>query len=394
MTVSPRRFNPVNSRFRALGAVLLSFCLFIGIARSAQELPTYLSDEVFWKLVTEFSEEGGYFLSDNFVSNERMFQHVLSDLTLDREPGGAYLGVGPEQNFTYIVALKPKIAFIFDIRRQNMIQHLMYKVVFELSADRAEFLSLLFSRPKPSNLSSDAGIVELFDAFRDVAPDAAAYRANLAAIENRLTQDHGFTLSPEDEENLDHVYGAFYLHGPTLAYSRSNRPGIMPSFEELMTEVDQHGDHRSYLATEENYASLRELQANNLVIPLVGDFAGSTAIRAVGDYLKEHNTRVAAFYTSNVEQYLFRSDNNWKRFYTNVAALPLEGRSVFIRAMVKTRGGQFSAVPIIRPGSYLENGLYPISDLVSAFELNMIRNYYDILYGQNLPDVLNDQIPQ
>src|ERR1043166_297182 len=89
-------------------AAIFSICFFIGIAWSAQELPTRLSDEGFWKLVTDFSEPGGSFPSDNLVSNELGFHNVLPELTGDRKPGGVYLGVGPEQNFTYIAALRPK----------------------------------------------------------------------------------------------------------------------------------------------------------------------------------------------------------------------------------------------------------------------------------------------
>src|SRR6266581_1936367 len=117
----------------------------------ADELPKQLSDEAFWNLVTEFSETGGYFRSDNFVSNETTFQYVIKDLKKTK-PGGVYLGVGPDQNFTYIVAMQPKMAIIFDIRRQNVMQHLMYKALIEMSSDRAEFLSLLFSRKRPANL--------------------------------------------------------------------------------------------------------------------------------------------------------------------------------------------------------------------------------------------------
>src|SRR5262245_44635837 len=135
-----------TSRHRVVIA-LIGFCLFFGIAWSAEDLPPQLSDEAFWKLVTDFSEPGGSFPSDNFVSNERSFQHILPELKARVKPGGVYLGVGPEQNFTYIVALRPRIAFIFDIRRQNMIQMLMYKALLETSADRREFLSRLFSRP-------------------------------------------------------------------------------------------------------------------------------------------------------------------------------------------------------------------------------------------------------
>jgi hypothetical protein len=382
----------LNTRYRALSAAFLGFCIFlVGVARSAEELPAHLSDETFWKLVTEFSEGGGFFLSDNFVSNERLFQHVLSDLTHDRKEGGAYLGVGPEQNFTYVVALKPKIAFIFDIRRQNMIQHLMYKALFELSADRTQFLSRLFSRTVPPDLSKDATITELLDAFGGVSPDPQAYLANLAAIRNRLIHDHGFNLSVEDESSLDYVFSAFFIGGPGLTYSRTSLRGVMPTYEELMTESDQRGEQRSYLATEENFAIMRQLEMNNLIVPLVGDFAGPTAIRSVSDYLKDHNTGVTAFYTSNVEQYLFRTDDSWRKFYANVATLPLEAQSVFIRSMVKTRAGQYSPMPVIRPGySYLENALYSIPDLVTAFDSEMIQSYYDVVYRPNNLDAVKD----
>src|SRR5437763_829149 len=120
----------------------------------AQDFPSKLSDSAFCKLVADFSEPGGSFRSDNFVSNETLYPWVIPDLLRTTKPGGVYLGVGPDQNFTYTVALKPKISFIFDIRRQNMLTHLMYKAVLEQSSDRADFLSRLFSRPRPPKLDS------------------------------------------------------------------------------------------------------------------------------------------------------------------------------------------------------------------------------------------------
>src|SRR5262249_47342911 len=138
--------------------------------RAAEALPAQVSDEAFWNMVTEFSETGGYFRSDNFVSNETTFQYVIKDLKKTR-PGGVYLGVGPDQNFTYIVALQPKMAIIFDIRRQNAMQHLMYKALIETSSDRAEFLSRLFSRKRPESLSSKSTAGELFTAYDNVEPD-------------------------------------------------------------------------------------------------------------------------------------------------------------------------------------------------------------------------------
>src|SRR2546426_3371417 len=165
------RSHVQNSKYRIRLLIVLALCFSLTRVWSAAELPAQLTDEVFWQLVTEFSEPSGRFPSDNFVSNELATQRVLSELTKARKAGGAYLGVGPEQNFTYIVALQPRIAFIFDIRRQNMIQHLMYKALFELSSDRAEFLSRLFSRARPDNLNASTNVTDLFAAFADVSPE-------------------------------------------------------------------------------------------------------------------------------------------------------------------------------------------------------------------------------
>src|ERR1019366_5564667 len=150
-----------NSRqavHRALGALGAAVAIALTSASrvAAQDLPSRLADSTFWRLVTDFSEPGGYFRSDNFVSNEMAFQYVIPALQKTTIPGGVYLGVGPDQNFTYIVALRPKLSFIFDIRRGNLEEHLLYKAIIELSENRADFLSRLFSRPRPAGLDTAA----------------------------------------------------------------------------------------------------------------------------------------------------------------------------------------------------------------------------------------------
>src|SRR6476661_6864746 len=88
-----------------------------GSSAVADTLPAQLSDNEFWGMITDFSEAGGYFRSDNFLSNETGYQGVIPTLRRTIRPGGVYLGVGPEQNFTYIVGLEPRMAFVVDIRR-------------------------------------------------------------------------------------------------------------------------------------------------------------------------------------------------------------------------------------------------------------------------------------
>src|SRR5215472_9224961 len=163
-----------------------------------ETLPARLTNEEFWNMITDFSEPGGVFPSDNFLSNEAGYQEVIPALLKTLKPGGAYFGVGPEQNFTYIVALQPKIAFIIDIRRQNMLEHLMYKALIELSSDRAEFLSRLFARQRPENIGPESTPEELFKAFRNVPAELDLFFANLDAIKLQLKARHGFKLSAED----------------------------------------------------------------------------------------------------------------------------------------------------------------------------------------------------
>src|SRR5437868_284401 len=123
----------------SIGIALVLCISMVPSLRTAEPLPSRLSDDAFWHMVSGFSDEGGYFRFENFLSNELGFQYVIPALKEITKTGGVYVGVGPEQNFTYITALQPKIAFVIDIRRQNMIEHLMYKALFELSPDRADF---------------------------------------------------------------------------------------------------------------------------------------------------------------------------------------------------------------------------------------------------------------
>lgn len=372
-------------------AVVLALCFFLSIG-SAEELSTRLTDEAFWKLVTDFSEPSGRFPSDNFASNELAIQRVLPELAAGRKAGGAYLGVGPEQNFTYIVALKPKIAFIIDIRRQNLVEHLMYKAMIEMSSDRADFLSKLFSRPRPENIGKTSSVAELFDAYRDILPDQMLFQDNVGNVELHLVKDHGFTLTAEDQNVLTYIMRAFAAGGPNLGYSGPmpgppGVPRILPTYEELMVDTDDEGRQQSFLATEEQFQTLQEFEKNNLIIPIVGDFAGPGAFRSVGDYLRKHGAVVSALYTSNVEQYLFMTED-WKAFYKNVAALPLDSKSVFIRPLINTGDirvgpGPYSASPQFRTGFHFDTALFPIQPLIKAFNANMIETYYDVIAIRN-----------
>jgi len=310
--------------------------------QGADTLPEKIADEDYWKLIGTLSEPSGSFQSENLLSNEIGFPAVMSRLESLPKPGGVYLGVGPEQNFNYIATVRPKIAFIIDIRRQNMLEHLIYKAVFELSPDRASFVSRLFSRKQPTGLMPGLTAAELFDAYLEQPPDKATFEKNLKDIEDLLTGAHKFVLTREDRLHLEDVYTAFREFGPLIDYnSRGGGPSgraFSPSYARLMTETDGSGHEWSYLASEERYRVVRDLESRNLIVPITGDFGGPGAIRAVGKYVKDRGAVVSAFYVSNVEGYLFRGgdrignpNGGAAKFYANVATLPLDAASTFIR---------------------------------------------------------------
>ena len=140
-----------------------------------RSVPDSFSDKDFWQFFTTMSEEGGSFPSENFVSNEQTYQYVIPTLQRSLTANGVYLGVGPEQNFTYIANIKPRMAVIFDIRRQNAMAHLMYKALFELSPTRADFVSKLFSRPLPASVGSSANANEIFTAALGTSMNDSAF---------------------------------------------------------------------------------------------------------------------------------------------------------------------------------------------------------------------------
>ena len=362
---------------RLVFTIVVPIVLSLSLASGAS-LPTELTDSEFWRIVSDFSEESGYFRFENFLSNELDYQSVIPAMKETTKPGGVYLGVGPEQNFTYIAALQPGVAFIFDIRRQNMLELLMYKAVFEMSSDRADFVSRLFSLPRPAGLTDSATAEEIFKAFATAQQDPDLFATNLTGIHKRLLEEHRFKLSAEDVETIDYVYEVFFESGPGLDYTAGG--GARGStYAELMSATDADGQARNFLASEENFRFIREMQRKNLIVPLVGDFAGPKAIRAVAQYLREHEAVVSAFYTSNVEQYLFQQDDDWSRFYSNVAALPMDSTSQFIRASrFAYPAGPRQLMRDPSRGDFLLL-LSPMQELIKIFEEGHIESYNQVI---------------
>jgi hypothetical protein len=187
----------------------------------------------------------------------------------------------------------------------------------------------------------------------------------------------GVPISDDDRDRIQRIHATFARSGLDLRYTshgRAPRPGY-PTYRQLLLESDRTGRQANYLVTEEGYAFLRELQLRNLVVPVTGDFAGSHALREIGEYLRERGERVTAFYASNVEFYLMQ-DRTFDRFAHNLAALPANPDGVIIRSLF----GRIYEHPQAMPGFNSTQLLQRIGTFVEESRAGAYISYGDLVY--------------
>ncbi|MDW8255580.1 MAG: hypothetical protein RML85_00995 [Acidobacteriota bacterium] len=358
---------------RLLSVFLLSLLLLAACTPRVAVRPRV---PTFAQLIAQLSEEGGYFPSDNLVSNELGYQKVLQKLDELNVRGGVYIGVGPEQNFTYIAAVRPTYAFILDIRRDNRLQHLYYKALFALARNRAEYLALWLGRPLRESAerwtqASIADLVRLMDA---ASPDPNYLQATLERAYTTIER-FGVPLTPEDRGRIEYIARSFYEDGLDIRYETHFRRSWrqFPTLRQLLLETDLTGRPRNFLASEESFQFLKQLHAQDRIIPVTGDFAGPKALRAIGDYVRSVGETVSVFYVSNVEYYLLQNDT-FAAFAENVKTLPRTERSLLIRSYV----GYGFPHPEALPGYFITTLLQRMNDFIRLYEAGEYRTYWDV----------------
>lgn len=380
-------FCPLGAEQLLKSVLLMALLLpMFGLAQTPApqpiKQPESLSAAEFSRLSREMSEEGGFFRSDNFTSNETAYLTVVDKLKQLGATGGAYLGVGPEQNFTYIAKIRPRIAFIMDIRRQAVLQHLMYKAVFQRTNDRVQFLAMLLSRPLPKEkaVTPNSSLSDILAYFSATPADEKAYAANLIAIRKTIQEDFQFSLSESDQKGLEYVYSTFRNDGLQLSYrSGGNNPGGgfrgggFPVLKDLIAQTDLNGKTGNFLASNEDFEFVRDLHRKNMIIPVVGNFAGPKALGAIGEYLKKHNFTMTAYYLSNVEQYLFQ-DEIFDKWVNNVRKLPLTEKSLFIRSA----SGRIQH-PAALSGHRAATLLQKMTVFLKDFDAGLYKSHYDLV---------------
>ena len=338
-------------------------------AQTTPAAPTFAA------LVEQLSEPNGEFDTDNLISNESSYLHVVPALEQGGVTGGVYIGVGPDQNFSYIARIRPTSAFIIDIRRDNLLLHLLLKAIFAASRNRMEFLSVLTGRPAPDRLDTwrDASIDEIVGYLDETKPAAAA------AVDGRLhdtMRTFGVQVSAKELATIDRFHASFVQAGLSLQFHSSGRPALeyYPTYRDLLLETDRRGRKLCYLASEDDFQFVRALEARDGVVPVVGDLSGPHTLRAIGQLIARRGDRVSAFYVSNIENYLFR-DGSFTRYMDNVKQLPRSDKSVIIRSIFRGY-----SLPDSVPGYYSTSTVQNMNELVTKCGVGRCRGYVDLLH--------------
>ncbi|HLG17305.1 MAG TPA: hypothetical protein VJH03_22850 [Blastocatellia bacterium] len=358
----------------ALGGLVLALSFSATAGRVAKASKDH---KAFAALSVRLSEQGGYFDSDNLISNETSYLHVLDKLRELGVGGGVYIGVGPDQNFSYIAELRPKQAIIIDIRRDNLLQHLMFKALFQQAGNRIEYLCLASGRPFPKTKGwEQRGVKELIDYIDGARPDESFFNKTLGEV-RREVQKYGIMLSASDMETIEQIHRAFYSAGMDIRYSSHHRPprSIYPTYRDLLLERDLSGRMKNYMNSEDAFQFLKRMEEQDRIIPVVGDLSGPQAMKAIGKYIAEIKEQVSAFYVSNIEFYLARQ-GTFDRFIENVKTFPIDKRSVIIRSYFN-----YSAPlhPQAEPNHFSTQLLERIEDLIKQCAVGECDSYNDVV---------------
>ena len=324
--------------------------------------------------IASLSEPAGYFDTDNLISNERSYLQVLPELRERKVRGGAYLGVGPDQNFSYIAEVRPSIAFIVDVRRDNLLLHLLFKALFAASRTRVEYLALLTGRAVPTEIETwrRASIDRITTYIDGTVPDPRAIDALRRRVDAAIAHI-GVPLSQQDRDTIDRFHRRFIADGLSLKFESTGRApqSYYPTYRDLLRETDAAGRQGNFLASEDAFEFVKGLEDRDLVIPVIGDLSGPSAVASIARDIEARHERLSAFYVSNVEFYLF-SGGSFPRFVANLGRLPHSPNSVLIRSIF----GRYVAAA--RPGDASASRLAPVDELLREHAAGRIRFYGDI----------------
>ena len=216
--------------------------------------------------------------SHYWISNERNLQlwheHV-------KDLGGAYLGVGTDQNYVLAGWAKSDLMVVVDFDAAIADLHQVYGLFF----DAEETYEGFYQRWSPTREAE-----------------------GLAMIDERLA----------DHPNVKNIRKAYKI-ARQLVWARLRI--VRKSFE-------KHGIP-TFVTDQEQYDHVRTLWRNGRVFARRGDFTANATMVALGKAMKDSSLAFNVIYLSNVEQYVDYTPE-WRR---NFLGLPVGDKGVVVRTL-------------------------------------------------------------
>jgi hypothetical protein len=314
---------------------------------------------------------------DYLVSNETDYQHVVPFLRQYSKPGNVYIGVGPDQNFTYITAVHPAFSFIVDYRTENQLLHYLFKACFELSTTRQEYLSILFSKPLDDHLKKDSCFLSyLLEYFSKASSDEVFFKQNSFLTQERI-KNYRKLISNKILEIIQKIHRCFFRYNLNLR----TRNGITswlgypyPTYYDFLSARDRNGACWSFLDDDDRFLWLKRMQYRNKIISLAGDLSGSRTLNTLASFIREKSKKVSVLYVSNSEELLFRY-NLFKAYVENIQQLPIDEDSIIIRSVVNRTDRKH---PAGQEGHMLTTVAQRMIFFLNLFSEGRYRSYWDV----------------
>ena len=248
---------------------------------------------------------------DCFVSSEVAYNDVLRRcMPVGDAPRGAWLGVGPDQNFTYIGALRPQFAVILDARLDNLLEHLLFKLLFAEARGPLDYLCMLLGRRRPVGDLADPAAASgkaVLARLSEQPLDEEHEKASRARVESVFAARWG--ANAEILRRVERIQMEFVrrqLRVTSVSESCLANLDKIPDFGEVIGATTAEGFNLHYLTCPDHFAYVKDLHARDRIVPMVGNVTDPTAIARVRDLLGETGLRLSAVYLSNLEEFLLQ----------------------------------------------------------------------------------------
>ncbi len=217
-----------------------------------------------------------HYVKSNEIRHDVYFPYVEGK-------GGAYIGVGSDQNYTVMAVARSELVFLMDIDQSVVDLHRCYEALIEASADP----TTLFERWAPAG---EADSVRIIEAMYAGLPEPERKRLV------RLYRNARETVYI----HLDHV----------IKRKRDGKP-------------------TTWLSDPELYAHVRGLYEADRVRMMGGDLTGPNSLQTAAAAARALGLPVRVIYFSNAEEYFDYS----KQFIANISAQPGDEQSVVLRTI-------------------------------------------------------------